>query len=146
MKHVVLATSAALALAFSGLTHATSLQSLSESQVSSQVIGKTITTIPLVTMDGSLTNNTFTGYFNTNGELEGRMANQPENGPITDKGTWSLKTDGTLCATWNHWNSSKPICVSIYKVKNGLLFVNQQSHKLETIVLEENIKSGNKIG
>jgi hypothetical protein len=146
MKHVFFAAGTALTFLFSSFVHASTLTSLNQTEVKNQLGGKTITTISLITMDGSLTNNTFTGFFNSDGTLEGKLSNQPQNGPTTDKGKWTTKSDGTLCATWEHWNNTKPICVSIYKVKNGLVLVNEKTHMLETVILGDNIKQGNQIG
>lgn len=144
MKGFIASVASALLL-LSSTSFALTMQSLDKSQVNKLVKGKTIVTIPLITLDGSLVNNTFTGYFDTNGKYTGQMANKPDNGPINDTGTWKVKSNGTLCVTWDHWNSSKPICVSVYKVNNGLLFINEKNHKLETMVLDSNIKDGNQL-
>lgn len=135
----------AATLSVSSLALAGSLQSLNKSQVTNEFQDKTITTISLVTINDKLEQNAFTGYFNKNGQLNGQFANKPENDPQNDQGKWTVKTDGTLCATWDHWNKGNPICVSVYKLKNGYLFVNQGNKKIETVILDENIKSGNQL-
>ena len=98
MNKLALLAGAAL-LTLSSLSFAASLQSLNKSQVTHEVQGKTITTIPLVTLNDQLITNTFTGFFDKNGELKGQLANKPDNGPQTDSGKWQVKADGTLCAT-----------------------------------------------
>jgi hypothetical protein len=130
---------------FTSIAFATNLQSLDQSQVNKALKDKTITTVPLVTIDGDLVNNTFTGFFGKDGKLEGRMAAKPDNGPEKDTGTWKVDGKGVLCATWDHWNNKQSICVSIYKVGNGLLFVNDKTKKLETVVLDDKIQNGNSI-
>lgn len=134
-----------LLLSFCGVALATSLQSLTKAQVVATIQNKTVTTIPLVTLEGKMINNTFTGYFDKNGQIQGQMENKPEGGPQTDQGQWTTKADGTLCATWQHWDQSKPICVSVFKLKNGLLFLNKDNKRLETIILDQNIKTGNQL-
>lgn len=145
MKKIVLLVTAALLSVCTLSFGASSLQPLDKSQATQTIQDKTITTIPMVTLNGQLINNTFTGYFDKTGTVKGQLANKPDNDPQTDQGTWMVKSDGTLCATWQHWDNSKPICVSIYKLNNGILFVNQQTKKFESYILQENIKSGNQI-
>lgn len=142
MKRLIIAASVLL---ISTVTFANTLQSLNQAQVNEQLKGKTISTIPLVTINGALVNNTFTGFLDSNGNMDGHMANKPENDPISDTGTWTVSQNGTLCVTWQHWNNTKPICVSVYKVNNGLLFINEKSHALETIVLSDSIKNGKQV-
>lgn len=139
MKRLIIA----LAVLFSSSVFADAIQSLDQSQVNQTLKGKTIATIPLVTLDGSLVNNTFTGYFNSNGKIRGQMAHTPASGPANDTGSWTVTENGSLCVTWDHWNSKKNTCVAIYNLNNGLLFVNQDTHKLETLILNDNIKNGN---
>jgi len=136
---------ASIALLFSGITFAASMQSLSQNALNDQLKNKTITTIPLVTLNGALINNTFTGFFAADGKLQGQLNNAPSNGPKADTGSWMVKANGALCATWNHWNDNKPLCVLVYKVNNGMVFINEDNQKLETIILDDNIRSGNQI-
>lgn len=144
MKKLIVVASTVL-FAISSVAFATSMQSLNKSQVTKSIEDKTITTIPLVTVNGQLTNNTFTGYFNKNGQLNGQLTNKPDDGPQADQGKWMVKADGALCATWDNWNKGKSICVAVYKLQNGMLFVNTENKKIETMVLDSNIQAGNKI-
>lgn len=145
MKKITIILSTIALTAFSPITLAQSLHSLDKKQVMDMISDKTITTIPLVTLDKQLTTNTFKGFFDKSGTLTGQLASKPENGPQTDTGTWTVKSNGTLCATWNNWNQKQPICVSVYQVKNGLIFINADSKDLETLVLSPDIKSGNQL-
>jgi hypothetical protein len=139
MKRLIIA----LALLFSTSVFADAIQSLNQSQVNQALKDKTITTIPLATINGSLVNNTFSGYFNANGKVIGQMAHTPASGPANDTGSWTVTENGSLCVTWDHWNNKQNTCIALYNVNNGLLFINQNTHKLETMVLNENIKNGN---
>ncbi|HEX4044072.1 MAG TPA: hypothetical protein VHZ76_00215, partial [Gammaproteobacteria bacterium] len=80
-----------------------------------------------------------------NGKVIGQMTNKPADEPQKDTGNWTVKADGTVCATWDHWNSNKPICVALYKLTNGLLLVNEESKKFESLILKDDIKSGNQM-
>lgn len=136
---------AAVLFFVSTLCFADSLESLDKDQANNAIKGKTIKTISLITLNGKLVNNAFTGYFDETGKIKGKFTNKPENDPQTDQGFYLVKDDGTLCATWDHWNNNKPICVAIYDLKNGMLFVNKDNKKLETIVLAINVKQGNQL-
>jgi len=132
-------------LSMSSLACAASMQSLDKSQVTKAMEDKTITTISLTTLNDQMMNNAFTGYFNKNGQIQGKFATKPDNDPQTDDGKWEVKSDGTLCVTWQHWQQSKPICVSLYHLKNGYVFVNNSTKKIETIVLDSDVKTGNQM-
>lgn len=144
MKKLLLLSSALL-WAVCSVSFANSLESLSKTQVTQVIEGKTITTVPLATLNGQLINNSFTGYFDKSGKIQGQFTDKPSNGPQSDQGTWMVKSDGTICATWQHWDNGQPICVSVYKVSNGILFINTQNKKFESMVLEENIKTGDQL-
>ncbi|EKD71025.1 MAG: hypothetical protein ACD_46C00291G0001 [uncultured bacterium] len=135
----------ALLFSISNLTFASAITSLNKAQVTNILKGNTITTISLATLNGTLINNSFTGYFDKSGQIHGSFATKPYSDQQGDRGKWVVKSDGTLCATWDHWHQSKPICVSVYKLENGMVFVNKENKKLETIILDENIKSGNQL-
>lgn len=143
MKKSVLFMSAVL-LVTSTMVFASSLQSLNKAQVIKTLQGKTITTIPLITLDHQMVTNTFTGYFDKNGQIQGQLSSKPENAPQNDQGVWTVKSDGKLCNTWKNWDQGKPICVTMYKLNNGILFINEDK-KLETLILNENIVDGNHV-
>lgn len=132
-------------LSASTLCYGQALQSLNKHQATKALSDKTFTTIGLITLDKKIVDNTATIYLDKTGKINGQMANKPDGLPQTDQGTWTIKDNGTLCATWQNWNQSKPICVSIYELNNSLIFVNADSHNLETLVLKDNIKAGNQI-
>jgi len=144
MRKLILVISTLL-ITLSSLAYGLSIQSLNKLQVINTLQNKTIVTIPLITLNNELINNTFTGYFDKNNQLQGRFSAKPDNDPQSDQGKWLVEADGTLCATWQHWHQGKPVCVTVYKLENGLLFVNKKSKKIETVVLDANIKSGNQL-
>lgn len=145
MKKLQLASTIAL-LFVTSLCFATNLESLNKAQVTKQVQGNTITTVPMATLQGKLLNNNpVTVFFDKNGSVRGQFAEKPADSDQTDTGTWKVSADGTLCATWQHWDNSKPICVQVYNLNNALVFVNAKNKKFETMIMMENIKSGNKM-
>jgi hypothetical protein len=105
---------------------------------------KTINTIPLASLHGNLIPNSVSVYFGKAGKLMGQFANKPENDPQSDQGTWQVKTDGQICVSWKVWTNDKPICVYAYKLANSLVFINTD-HKFESMVISENIQSGNQL-
>lgn len=143
MKRFLLLSSVLFSL--SSLCFGTSLLSLDQQQVTQIFEDKTMTTVPLVTLNHQLINNTLTVFFDRRGKLTGQFTNKPEHGPQSDAGTWLVKSSGVLCAIWEHWSDSKPICVYVYKLNNGFLFVNKDNDNFESLVLKENIKTGNKL-
>ncbi len=120
---------------------AASLHSLNKNQITQLIANHTFTTISAVTLNGEIENNTFTGYWNKDGQMKGQFANKPDNDPVQDQGKWMVKNDGSLCFTWDHWDNSKMNCVYAYETKNMVIFVNTNG-KFESAVLKDNIKSG----
>jgi hypothetical protein len=144
MKKLALLASATLLV--STFSFAQTLHSLDKDQVTKALQGNTIKTIPLVTLNNKLIENSMTGYFDQDGKIHGQLSNKPAGEPQADEGNWQVQADGTLCATWQHWNNKQPICVTVYKLTNGLLLVNKESEKFESLILQDSIKSGKHIG
>lgn len=145
MKKLVVLSAVAL-MSFSSLCLGASLSSLNNKQVNQTLENKTITTASLITLNGKLLNDNFaTVYFGKDNKVNGKFNNKPSSDPQTDEGSWLVKSNGTLCVTWQHWNQAKPICVLGYQLKNALILVNTDTKNLETLILDENIKDGNQV-
>lgn len=144
MKKSILLTAAFL-LATGGTAFA-AMSALTKPQVMHVFENKTITTIPLITLQGELMKDAFAGYFAKDGTVRGQLATKAENYPQTDKGKWQVKSNGTMCITWAHWNQGKQRCVFVYSLKNAKVIVNQNTKKLETVILDKNIQAGNQLG
>ncbi len=129
-------------LSVSSISFAAPLSPLNKSAATNELSDKTITTIAAATLDGKIISDSFTGYFGKDGKMNGKFANKPADGPQTDQGTWKVKTDGKVCVTWDHWMEGKEKCVNFYKLSNALLIVNM-SNGFESLVLNDDIKSGN---
>lgn len=145
MKKLILLFSALSLLTFSSLSSAASLPSQNKMEVTKQFQDKTISTIPLVTINDTLVNNTFTGYFAKDGTVKGQFATKPDNADISDTGKWKVNSDGSICVTWDHWYENKPICVMTYKVANGLILINQKTKNFETMILSAQSKQGDQL-
>jgi hypothetical protein len=142
-KKLLILSSAVLlipSLSFAGTT----LKSMDSKDVNSTFGDKTITTISEVTLNGEVVANNFTGYFGKDGKMKGQFAQKPSNDPQQDTGTWKVNSDGMFCFKWDHWDSNKERCVSMYKLKNAILVVNDQNG-FETLIMEKDIKSGNQM-
>lgn len=134
----------AFALIYTSFSHAATLQSMNKTQATKALENKTITTVPMVTIDNKLIdNNSVTVYFGKDNEVIGKFATKPENNPQDDKGTWMVKDSGTVCVTWKQWEHNTPICINVYKTSNSLVFINADTNKFESMVLLNNIKTGN---
>lgn len=143
MKKIKLAAVIALC-SMSTVSFAATLHSMDKNHVMKAFEDKTMTTIQTITMNQALVPNTISVYLAKDGSLSGKLANKPDNDPQTDAGKWVVKSDGKLCATWQHWNQGKETCVMAYNMKNGVLFINT-NNSFETFVLADSIKSGNQI-
>jgi hypothetical protein len=133
---------AVVLLSVSSFSFAASLSSMSQSEVKDVLGDKTITTISAATLNGKVLPNSFTGYFGKDGKMSGRFAKPTEGAPQSDKGTWLVKDDGSICMTWEQWFNGKEECVSFYKLSNGLLIVGSDQN-FESVILNSEIKSGN---
>lgn len=130
-------------LSLSSLSLATSLTSMTGSQAKSAISDKTITTVSKATLNGKLVDNSFIGYFNKDGTMVGKFASPlSDGGPQTDKGKWKIQANGQLCFTWENWDQGQQRCVTFFKLNNALLVIGPQN-KFETLILDDNIQSGN---
>lgn len=107
------------------------LNSLTKKEFLADFVGKTMVTVPLATMNNKLIDDSFSGYFNKNGEVVGKFAKALKNKePQKDKGKWEVKDDGSFCIKWQHWFKDKEICMVVYELDNGYLFINAEKNKL----------------
>lgn len=136
---------AVILLVISSCTYSASLTSMNKAQVVAMFQNKTITTIPLATMNGGLVTDTLTMYLDKKGQIDGQFASKPANDLQVDRGVWKVNAEGILCASWDHWNQGNKICVAVYDLKNAIVFVNTKTGKFESMVLKENIVAGKKM-
>lgn len=127
----------------SSTVFADSLHSLQKNEALKLIEGNTISTGSMSTLGDKVINNTFTGYFDKSGKMEGKFSRPVRGQPQADVGIWKIKDDGSFCVTWDHWNNKKPNCLAIYAVKNGYIFINQGTGNFENVTLKDSVKAGN---
>jgi len=131
-------------LSLSSICFAAPLAIMNKAAATKELSDKTITTISAATLDGKVISDSFTGYFDKNGKMNGKFQTKPANDPQTDQGSWIVKADGKVCVTWQHWNSGKEKCVNFYRLSNALLIVNM-NNGFESLVLNDDMQTGNKM-
>lgn len=136
---------AGISLLVPSLCFAASLNSMKKAEVTKAIADKTFTTISAATLNDKVIKNSFTGYFSKDGKASGSFEMKPDNDPQSDTGTWNVNSDGKLCYKWDHWDSGKEKCVAVYKLSNGLLVINDEKG-FESMILSDQIKSGNQMG
>lgn len=126
------------------LCFAGTITSMNQDEVTNAFSDKTITTVSAATLNGKIVKDSFTGYLSPDGKGNGSFETKPKNGPQSDTGTWKVDPEGRLCIKWDHWDNGKEQCVSIYKLSNGLLVINNKNG-FESMILSEQIKPGNQM-
>lgn len=139
MKKLIVITAA---LMISGVSFGKSLISMNQDQVKQAFVGKTSVSIPTDNLNGRDINNTFSVYLDNHGNLWGKMAQKPANQPQTDKGVYSIKSDGTVYLTWQHWDGAKKLCFHIYKTNNAFITIDC-ANVFHSVFLKDAISTGN---
>lgn len=121
------------------------LESLDKQATTKLFENRTMTTISMVTLNGTLASNTLTAYLGKDGKIVGQLANKPKQGPQGDKGIWAVKDDGSLCVTWENWENKKETCMNVYKTTNLIAFVNTANGKFESGALINYFKDGDQM-
>ena len=134
-----------LMMAVSSISYGAAMQSLDKSKVTKFFENHTMTTVSMITLNGKMVNNTFTGYLAKDGKIVGQLAAKSGNLPQGDKGTWTVKDNGEFCVTWEHWQEAKQTCMDVYETKNMLIFVNVATGKFESAVPLEHLKDGDQM-
>lgn len=135
----------AIMMAVSSVSYSATLQSLDKEKVTKLFENRTMTTISMITFNGKMVNNTFTGYLAKDGKITGQLAVKPDNASQGDKGVWSVKKDGVFCITWEHWQDAKENCLDVYQTKNMIIFVNVANGKFESAAPLEHFKEGDQM-
>ena len=123
---------------FSVLTATTSmsfgatLNSIDKDQVKQAFVNKTFTSVTMARVDDQAITNIFIGSMDAQGKIYGKFAHQPSQGPQRDQGIYTIKDNGQLCITWQHWQEKKESCFYTYNTDNAyiLVDVNDRFHIL----------------
>jgi hypothetical protein len=129
-------------LTFSSFCSAATLTSLDKDQVTKLMNDNTFVSIATDNLNGKTIENTFSMYVDGKGNILGKMSHKPKNEPKTDKGVYSIKEDGTIFFTWQHWDGAKELCAHIYETKNAYLAIGCDE-VFHTAFMKESVKSGN---
>ncbi|HEV2613945.1 MAG TPA: hypothetical protein VGV92_04475 [Gammaproteobacteria bacterium] len=128
----------------SSLSFAETLHSMSKSQLEQAFINKTAVSIATDNLNGRTINNTFSMFLDGKGNILGRMSVKPDNEPQADQGTYSIKSNGTLYITWQHWDGAKKLCGHMFNTKNAYVAVDC-ADIFHTAFMKEDIALGNQL-
>ena len=126
--------------ATSSLSFGATLNSISQDQFKQAFVDKTYTSIS--TAYGKETDNSVTVYMDENGKIQGKFTHKPANAPQTDQGVYSIKDDGLVCITWQHWFKGKEECVYAYNTQNAYIMVDN-NNIFHLVFMKSAIESGN---
>jgi len=129
-------------IAMSSLSMAATLTSMNKEQIKQAFINKTSTSIATDNLNGRDINNTFSFYLDEKGNLFGKMAKKPADQPQTDKGVYTIKDDGTIYLTWQHWDGAKQLCFHIFNTQNAFITVDC-NNVFHSAFMKAAIKPGN---
>ncbi len=143
MKKLALAIGSTLMIA-SPWCFAATLSSMTQDQINQTFAGKTMTTIPTTLMNNQPQENKFTFYLDNQGKISGKFTNSLGNAPQNDQGTYTVKSDGSLCMTWQKWSNAQETCANVYETANGYLFIDADNN-FHTFVMKSDLHSGNQV-
>jgi hypothetical protein len=126
----------------SPLSFSATLASMSKDQVQQALINKTTISIATDNLNGKTIYNTFSEFLDSKGNILGKMSLKPANEPQTDKGVYSIKDDGTLLITWQHWDGGKQLCAHFFETKNAYIAIDC-ANVFHTVFMKDAIKPGN---
>jgi hypothetical protein len=142
MKKLIAVINFIVLMTASTLSFSATLHSLSKAEVEQAFINKTAVSIATDNLNGHTIDNTFSEFLDGNGNILGRMTVKPANEPQIDKGIYSIKNDGTLYITWQHWDGGKHLCAQIFNTKNAYIAVDCTG-VFHTVFMKDAIKTGN---
>lgn len=131
----------ALFLATHSLSFGATLSSINQDQFKQTFVGKTFTSISTAQLNGKVINNSVTVYLDNDGKIQGKFTDKPANAPQTDQGVYSIKDDGLVCITWQHWFNGTE-CVYAYNTQNAYIMVDN-NNTFHIVIMKSAIESGN---
>jgi hypothetical protein len=134
-----------LMMAVTTASYAVTMESLGQEKIKKLLENHTMTTVSMITLNGKMVNNTFTGYLSRDGKIVGQLADKPGAARQGDKGTWTVTANGLFCVKWEKWQDAKETCANVYETKNMLIFVDATTGKFESAVPLEHVKEGDQM-
>lgn len=129
-------------LTASTLAFAATLSSLDKDQVTHAFVNKSFTSIATVRINSQEITDVFTGKMDDQGKIQGKFQHKPTQGPQMDQGVYTIKDNGQLCITWDHWENTKDekaFCVYTFDTKNAYIMVGNDN-VFHTIFMKADIK------
>jgi len=130
--------------AISSLSFASTLNSMDKAAVEHVILDKTLVSIATDNLNGRTIKNTFSMYLDKHGNMFGRMSHKPVGEPQTDKGVYSITSDGTFYFTWQHWDGGKKLCGHLFNTKNAYISIDC-SNVFHTAFMKDSIQPGNQL-
>jgi hypothetical protein len=123
------------------------LSSINQDQFIKSFVGKTFsakTSISTTQLNGKEIDNSVTVYMDNKGTIQGKYTHKPAHAPQTDQGVYSIKDDGMICMTWQHWFNGKEECVYAYDTQNAYVMVDN-NHIFHFSIMKFAIKPGDNL-
>lgn len=133
-----------LLIGITSLSFGATLASINKDQFKQTFTNKTFTAMLASQINGKQVNNSIAVYIGDKGKISGKFADKPAKGPQADQGKYTIKNDGMVCITWQHWFNSKEECVYAYNTQNAYIMVDNNS-MFHFSVMKFSIRSGNNL-
>jgi hypothetical protein len=99
------------------------LNSIDKDQVKQVLVNKTFSSGGSARLPGQTIGVIFTGSMDDHGVIRAKFSQPTSQGPQSDRGIYSIKDDGQLCITWQHWRGGKEFCNYVYDAANAYMLV-----------------------
>lgn len=124
------------------LSFGATLNSINQDEFKQSFVGKTFTSVSTAQPNEKKINNSVTVYMDDKGNIQGKFVEKPANAPQTDQGVYSIKDDGQVCITWQHWFNGKQECVYAYNTQNVYIMVDN-NNIFHFVIMKSAITPGN---
>jgi hypothetical protein len=121
------------------LGFAATLNSIDKNQVKQILVNKTFSSGGTARFPGQSIGVVFTGSMDDHGIIRANFSQPTSLGPQNDQGTYTIKDDGRLCITWQHWHGAKEFCNYIYDAANAYMLVGLDN-QFHIVFLKTDIK------
>ena len=125
----------------STLCFGATLNSMTKMQVENAFLNKTLISIPTDNLNRKTINNTFSMFMDRKGHVLGKMSLRPFNEPQIDHGIYTIKNNGNVYITWQHWDFKKKLCAQFFETKNAYIAVDCTGI-FHTVYMKASMQSG----
>lgn len=122
----------------SSLSFGATLNSINQDQFKQAFVGKTFTSVSTAQQK----NNSVIVYMDNTGKIQGKFMDKPANAPQTDQGVYSIKNDGLVCITWQHWFDGKEECIYAYDTQNVYIMIDN-NNAFHFVIMKSALEPGN---